>query len=218
MKVPMLSATKKDIDYAQSSTPWDLGNQILYDMCSTHPWHTTSEEAVSKIWLIGRSYAAAIERRKTENDVPPDNFYEETVGPTVSSSNIDTLLSNLPASPSDPVTNLAATVKTHKKITALFKSITGMENRSLSSKYLHFHRPDLFFIYDSRAEISISKLTPDCRYIDLVDVQKNERDESYYSFCMRTAWLRNKIVNEFNKMLSPRELDKVLLMVHNRVG
>ena len=42
---------------------WDLGNKVLYDLCSSYPYHKTDEEIIAKIWLIGRSYAAAIERR-----------------------------------------------------------------------------------------------------------------------------------------------------------
>jgi hypothetical protein len=215
--MPRFIVEQSDIDYAKNPTPWDLGNQVLYDMCSEHPEHTTSEEVVSKIWLIGRSYAAAIERRKNSKD-GSDDFYEEIVGPTISASNIDTLLSNLPACPADPVVNLAVTITTHKKITVLFESITGMEKRSLASKYLHFHRPDLFFIYDSRAQTAISKLTPDCRYIDCVSLPENKKDELYYKFCMRMRWLRKSIEDNYKEKLTPRELDKVLLVVHKRIG
>jgi len=48
---------------AISETAWDFGNQVLYDMCRANPQHKEDRIIIGKIWLIGRSYAAAIERR-----------------------------------------------------------------------------------------------------------------------------------------------------------
>lgn len=45
------------------TTPWDLGNQVLYDVCRQNPDHTDEQAIIAKILLIGRTYAAAIERR-----------------------------------------------------------------------------------------------------------------------------------------------------------
>ena len=62
----------QDYDY------WSFGNQILYDMCLKNPSHTNENVIIGKIWLIGRSYAAAIERIK-EKSVPSDDFYSDVV-------------------------------------------------------------------------------------------------------------------------------------------
>ncbi len=80
--------TKSDIEFAHASTPWDLGNQVLYDLCRAYPAHKRDEEIIAKIWLIGRSYAAAIERRK-DVDHSSDNFYETIVVETIKKSSID---------------------------------------------------------------------------------------------------------------------------------
>ena len=45
-------------------TPWKLGNDVLYKLCAMHPRHTEDAVIIGKFWLIGRSYAAAIERRR----------------------------------------------------------------------------------------------------------------------------------------------------------
>ena len=42
-------------------------------------------------------------------------------------------------------------VKVHYLTTKLFSKISGLNKRSLASKYLHFHVPELFYIFDSRA-------------------------------------------------------------------
>ena len=40
-----------------------FGNQVLYQMCRDHPGHTDTDVISGKMWLIGRAYSAAIERR-----------------------------------------------------------------------------------------------------------------------------------------------------------
>ena len=50
------------------SSKWAYANSILYEMCSKTPLHNDADVIVGKIWLIGRSYAAAIERRKNKDD------------------------------------------------------------------------------------------------------------------------------------------------------
>ena len=59
-----LDLTQGDIDHALEPSPWDLGNQVLYSLCLDHPYHTDGAAIIAKFWLIGRSYAAAIERRR----------------------------------------------------------------------------------------------------------------------------------------------------------
>ena len=63
-----------------SSTRWKLANDTLYNLCNKYPLHTNADEIVAKMWLIGRSYAAAIERR-TNADGFSGDFYYDAVAP-----------------------------------------------------------------------------------------------------------------------------------------
>ena len=63
-----LKITKFDVNASQQKSLWDFGNGILYDMCAIYPAHKSVDQIVAKIWLIGRSYAAAIERRKNAKE------------------------------------------------------------------------------------------------------------------------------------------------------
>jgi hypothetical protein len=47
--------------------------------------------------------------------------------------------------------NIERSLECHKKVLALFKKATRLDRRSFVSKYLHFHAPNAFFIYDSIA-------------------------------------------------------------------
>ena len=60
---------RKYRDYLdRNNTRWCFGNGILYKMCEEFPKHDDSDVITGKLLLIGRSYAAAIERRKNASD------------------------------------------------------------------------------------------------------------------------------------------------------
>jgi len=146
--------TKAEVDDAQAASVWDLGNRTLYELCRNHPKHKTLDEIIAKVWLIGRSYAASIERRRNADQFG-DGFYEATVAPRIISSCIDEWLASIPID--EPVKTSKAIV-VHKRLLELFASFTLLDKRSLVSKYLHFHRPDAFFIFDRRARQAITKV------------------------------------------------------------
>ena len=66
-------------------------------MCQNFPKHDTNSQIVGKIWLIGRSYATAIERRKTGVAGIPegDDFYFDRVAPFILDSDIDTWIKSI---------------------------------------------------------------------------------------------------------------------------
>jgi hypothetical protein len=202
--------TKADIDSTLAYSIWDLGNQVLYNMCRTHPRHKEEDEIVAKVWLIGRSYAASIERRRNAKD-KGDDFYETVVAPTMRKHPIDSWL-RLIKSTGKP--GSAQTVSVHKRLMNLFHSITGLEKRSLASKYLHFHKPDAFFIYDSRVRQSITKVVPRLNEIPKLDV--DEFDVEYRDFVRRCVWLRTHIQETLGTVLTPRQIDKLLLTQTDR--
>jgi hypothetical protein len=185
---------------------WDVGNNVLYQLCRDFPRHTDHKEIIAKIWLIGRAYAAAIERRKNkvhEND----NFYEDVVAPIMASSDIDAHLKNLQDESEITDSNTKAILATHKYLTDLFNKMTRFEKRSLASKYLHFHLPDLFYLYDSRAVSSLRRILPKTK----VSQHFKHADEEYAKFFLRMNILREKIYRNEGIMLTPRQLDNILL-------
>jgi hypothetical protein len=54
---------------------WEFGNNVLYGLCENNFEHTDKSKVIAKIWIIGRSYAVAIERRKTEDKMQTEEFY-----------------------------------------------------------------------------------------------------------------------------------------------
>ena len=70
-KIPSI----KTIEKCKNSS-WDFGNSILYNLCQENFYHQDDQKILSKVWLIGRAYSAAIERRKNKDTIN-DNFYIE---------------------------------------------------------------------------------------------------------------------------------------------
>ncbi|MBU3907345.1 MAG: hypothetical protein KKA64_03785 [Nanoarchaeota archaeon] len=187
---------------------WMLGNNILYKMCSDYPSHTDPEEIRAKILLIGRSYAASIERRSKINKKHiNDDFYDYVVKEFIkfnSKNKFDEKLSKLKNKEFNEKT-LKDILILHKELTKFFKELTGKEKRSLASKYLHFHVP-IFPIYDSRANSSINKIV-----VGRVEDADFLCDEKYFKFCNKILFLYNYIKNNSRKAPTLREIDTFLI-------
>ncbi len=204
MKRP-ISLTREFVKEVLSTRVWDFANEVLYRLCRDNPGHTRDDAILAKIWIIGRTYAAAIERGASATKRSPgDEFYKEVVS-TIRTSSIDNWFKKLGNSSND---DLALTLETHKKVMDLFCKISGLEKRSLASKYLHFHFPKRFYIYDSRACKAICGLTsPVGRNLP----QIGDHDNVYARFFVRCESLRQKLIPILGRPLSPREIDKILL-------
>lgn len=210
----MREITKKDIDsIPEYKKVWDLGNEVLYELCLSHPAHICHHEIVAKVWLIGRSYAASIERRKSAKGEVGDDFYERVVAPRIEESEIDSWLASIQDT-DEP--GGARAIEVHSELMRLFREITGLDKRSLASKYLHFHKRNAFFIFDSRASNSIRKVTPRLDHISPVETHYFDRE--YRDFVRRCLWLRNHVQERFEQTLEPREIDKLLLMIAEEAG
>ena len=191
----------------KEGTCWDVGNSILYDLCKKYPTHKKVDEILAKIWLIGRSYAAAIERRKKFLNYKGDSFHSLIVGPQMLAAKIDTWLDPLSTLRRPSVDSAAQVISAHKKLTDLFLKMTGLEKRSLASKYLHFHFPDLFYLYDSRASQELSKISDRPSHIAPLE----EYDRAYAAYFLRCLDVVTRVKQEHGISLNPRQLDNYLL-------
>ena len=102
-------------------------------------------------------------------------------------------------------------VAVHGRLTALFRQISELNKRSLASKYLHFHVPGLFFIYDSRAVEAMrefSDVLP--RAVRL----QAPGDSEYSKFVQKASALVQLCEREYGLSLSPRQVDNLLLKVN----
>lgn len=210
--------TKKQIETAQQKNVWDFGNAILYKLCKDNFNHDTDDHILTKVLFIGRIYAAAVERRKNKSNDINDNFYIDTVAPAFRKSKLDEKLSVLKIGKTENINNIKSVLQTHYFLTSMLKKITALEKRSFSSKYLHFHLPDLFFIYDSRAVNALRKFTSqvpkDLKYI----LELENIDNEYAKFYCKCFDLKRQIKTQLNIELTNRQLDNLLIEIANKQG
>lgn len=180
-------------------------------MCEDNPLHNDADVVIGKIWLIGRSYAAAIERRKNADDYQGDDFYYDAVAPKMLDigDELDKRIESLKSNTGIIVDCVPEILSTHKFLMDTFTELTGLEKRSLASKYLHFHCPDKFFIYDSRAKAAIGKVVkrPDKKILSGVE----DYDAEYSDFVCRMLELQEYLDKKLGIYEKPRELDSFLL-------
>jgi len=201
---------KTMIKKAQQKGDWDYANSVLYKLCSDNPNHTSNEVILAKIWLIGRSYAAAIERRKNSEDDINDDFYINQVVPKIKKSKLDLEIKKCIA-----LKNYESVLELHKYLTDLFFELTELNKRSLASKYLHFHMPDLFYIYDSRVVSAIGQLNKELKLGNLTAEISENNDEAYSIFYLKCKRIVEKIEKEFDIKLTCRQLDNLLIQIAN---
>ena len=197
---------RADCEAALTSNEWTLADKVLYDLCERYPSHSASDEVIAKVWLIGRGYAAPIERGRS-GAMSSERFYSAVVAPAVLHSSIDQYLAQVDLyrcceDPSDAEVVLAI----HATLMKAFHAASGRANRSLAAKYLHFHRPLFFPIFDSRASAAIRVMTS-----GRVQGDFPKGDSEYRAFVARFVALRHWILVNHDLIMTPRAIDRVLL-------
>jgi len=207
---------KKQLDTARQKNVWDFGNAILYKLCKENFQHTTDDHILTKVLFIGRIYAAAVERRKNKSSDINDNFYTDTVAPTFRKSKLDDKLLELKLVMPDKIENIKSVLQTHYYLTKMLQKITALDKRSFSSKYLHFHFPDLFYIYDSRAVSALRQFTSQIP-MDLKHILQFENiDIEYAKFYCKCFGLKREIKSQLNIELTNRQFDNLLIEIANK--
>lgn len=203
----MRSITKHDVNRAMKPYIWDFSNQVLYDLCRNYPKHDIREHVLAKVSIIGRVYAAAIERRPKTNNIDfGSDFYQSVVWPKMQSAKIDKWFAPLKRN-RNPGSD--ESIRIHKRLHDLFSEIAETTKRSLASKYLHFHFPDIFYLYDSRAKWAIGKLAPRLRR----ELSRPDMDPVYRAFVGKCTWVRDHIKEKHGVWFSPRQVDRLLLKI-----
>lgn len=222
--------TKQIIDRIEHfiTNDWDLSNQVLYNMCQQFPSNTERQAILAKTLIIGRTYAASIERRRkeTKNSIPVeeiinDDFYEKFIVPKFQALNLDEYINEIKSWGNIHLLSLTdeqitQVLTLHKKLSEAFWNETGLHKRSFASKYLHFHLPHIFFIYDSRAYGALGLVLKEVAFGSRVIVPE-EADKDYGLFFKKCICVLQyyKLVDE-DLHISPRHLDNLLIEIGNQ--
>jgi hypothetical protein len=191
----------------------DLGNAILYRMCREHFKHTDAPTILAKTKIIGKTYSVALDRVKEKRAIA-DDFYRKRVVPAFLRSALDERIGALKRLRKPTENDIRAILQLHHYLVGMISRITALDKRSFSSKYLHFHLPNLFYLYDSRAVSALRKfglrLPRKHAWRNL-----NHVDQDYMSFYWKCLAVRQHVVDKFGIVLTPRQLDRLLLQIAN---
>lgn len=199
------------IESAIQSSPWALCDDTLYALCQEHPDHRKADEILAKVFMIGRVYAASLERRKNA-DLAGANFFEDIVVPIIQNSEIDSWFASLRALPSPSLSEqrVDAVLRVHDEVTRLFARISGQQNRSLAARYLHCHFPGLFYLFDLRSSAALRRYISKRSFDSSMQTRREFADPQYERFYLDCEALNSAIGAVLGRTLSPQELDKVL--------
>ena len=195
---------------------WKLSNDVLYELCKKHPSQKNNQEVIAKLYLIGRTYAASIERGAGKNG----DIYTINIPRMVSESGekLDQLIGSL-----NRKSKIEDVFYTYNYLLSCFHKISGKWNKSLTSKYLHFHKPELYFLMDSRARSSIHMILEVLKLnkcISKKDLEsyRNMKEESqeYFIFYLKCRKCIDSIEQNFGIKLSSRDFDNVLLTIYEK--
>lgn len=179
--------TQHELDacFAQFQLDWGLVDEVLYDFCREHPDHVDRRAVTAKLALVGRVYAAGLERRVT----PPPG--QQAIGVIADyvlehGSRLDQIIRDLdPVSEPLTLSSMGIIVKQHGHLTELLRerATDGKAPRSFASKYLHFHRP-FVPIYDEYARQKLSRLVP-WEGSNVPFALPAHGDREYWNYCLR---------------------------------
>ncbi len=138
----LVDEARKAYEISQEQWPFDCGMDALYAMCRSTPEHTDIKKTVSKLWLIGRSYAAALERR-SDVEKYADDPYHPTAQKLKDRGFVDVILNDVRRAKPYTETHLDLVAELVARLTRVFEETTGLRKVSLATKYLHFHEPTI---------------------------------------------------------------------------
>lgn len=213
--------SRADIDRAtdEARDPWAVSDGVLYSLCKKHQDHQDTRASTAKMLLIGRTYAASAERGRSAGNsasLSGDAFYTKALPRALKRSRLDALMDLVRSERYATEENVVASLAVHSELMKVLRELTGVEKRSLASKYLHFHVPQLFFLFDSRADATLSRISPIRKRSS--SLRALGGDLAYTRFVSCALALRGQLEARFGVRLSPRYLDRILLTLEAARG
>ncbi len=182
---------------------WNEVNAFLYKVCESDLKGCKPETIACRLILIGRTYSAALERNNKHLDLSTDDIYSQVSNLKIWKETAKRLKTLKPD-------DYAEMISIHDDLVKALEGIVENKKISLVSKFLHFHRKDCFYIYDSQAREASLYLMPDRLRLP-INSQVLYSDE-YARFCHRVDCIRKEI----NPKLTLREIDDFLLYVYSK--
>jgi hypothetical protein len=172
----------------------DPRSRTLYELCFLHRDHLRDAVVADKLRLIGRLYTAPGAGL---------GFSPEFSAHRLTQSAVDQWFGSLATA---EALDVGLLLELHKRVMDVFNDLPLPLARSLASKYLHFHFPELFCIYDEQVETAAANLMQgSCGFLAISDF-----DPVYGRFHACCRKLAVRLAPEVGHRLTPLEMDRLL--------
>ncbi|MGF6318733.1 hypothetical protein [Pseudomonas frederiksbergensis] len=210
-KTPIPYLTKEIIGTDEGCGIFIPANRLLYQFVRDNPSNTDKAQIASKALIIGRSLSASAERRTPSETDPVSgtaNFYD-LLGQTIGNSMVGELLDMLDQHQELTPVLVGDVVKVHAFLCDAITTITEKDCSSFASKYLHFHRPKLFPMMDSRARTALKWVANEQEWdFAYTTAGKSKNYRIYVDHFLRA---RKLFQEDLGSSLSLRQMDNILL-------
>lgn len=201
---------------------YELSNNHLYELFTKYPKHVNAKGIVAKVLILGRTYAAAIERgRGSKGAMTNDEFYTNEVPTAFKGLRLDQKLQAI-TKMQTLEKSTESCLKAHWVLMKGIKDITGKDKRSFCSKYLHFHSPENFFLYDFTSLRGLKNLSYFLTEIEgsvnTFPIYKGNWDMQYFNFYQSCVQTKSKIEKVLGKELTYREFDALIITAGKKNG
>ncbi len=187
--------TREFITEALADSVLEPRIRALYELCFMHRHHFHDQLVADKLRMLVRVCA--------DRGITMAGFSPESVAHRLGRAGVDRWFGGLATAEQ---LDVALLLEVHKRMMEVFDDVGVAEARSLASKYLHFHFPELYYVHDSRVEAAALALGQgECGFLALAD-----HDSAYGRFYACARKLAERMRPLVGRRLSPRELDRVL--------
>lgn len=205
---------------AHGCPPYDVLNSMLYEAVATQPSNSYKAEIIGKLMLIGRTYSASVERRKTKGHIKDERQALEVIieaAEAIAESRCSAMLDSIGLHDKLSHERLPEAVAIHLELCRALAKANNRENSSLASKYLHFHRPGFFPIVDSYVREGWSWVMDELgqSYRGWRVFGKVDR---YGDWCNRVLDLQKMLERSLSNAVTLRQIDNYLLSIMSLDG
>ena len=218
--LPLFPPQRHWLGNEQGCPPFDVLNTMLYGIVAANPSNSDKPQVIGKLMLIGRTYSASVERRKTKGHVQDERQALEVVieaAEAITKSKCAELLDTIGMDDKLTHDRLPEAAAIHLELCQALSAANNRENSSLASKYLHFHRPAFFPIVDSYVREGWSWVMDELGH-SYKGWRVFGKVDRYKDWCTCILDLRDLMEENLHHAISLRQVDNYLLSIMSLDG
>lgn len=185
---------------------WSERDRFLESLCRDS--NPSEEEVAARLLIVGRTYAAPLERFQGAKR-KWFHAYRGVAKRLVDKGFLQELGQFDPPEFWSSAATQMEVLRLHRQLIELLGC--KKNPRSLASKFMHFHRPDVVLIFDNNARAAASRTMESLRLqVEKLDI--HGVDDPYRRYLQNALALKRHIEDQIEiEVPTPRDLDKIII-------